>query len=238
MKADTRLLLSAVLTLTLLAGCTGLPPGYSSAGLYRVKPGDTLYSIAFRYGLDYKSLAQINGIGPPYTIFVDQTIKLRGSAKMPEQDGGPSVATTRTRPPAQSTRPQPVIKAPSAPVSAWRWPLQGDVIKPFSLKQPANKGIGIAGKRGAKVIAAADGAVVYAGGNLRGYGKLVIIKHNDTFLSAYGNNSSLLVKEGESVRAGKAIARVGNAASDQEMLHFEIRVDGKPVDPLKYLPKP
>ena len=235
MKADTRVVVSALLVLSLLAGCVGLPPGYSAPGLYRVKKGDTLYSIAFRYGLDYKSLARLNGIGPPYVIYVDQMIKLRGTARLPEKDSGPTKTEKRQNRPSPVAK-TPAIKTPTAPVSAWRWPLKGNIIKPFSLKQPVNKGIDIAGKKGDKVVAAADGAVVYAGGNLRGYGKLVIIKHNDTFLSAYGNNASLLVKEGETVKAGKAIARVGSSSTDVEMLHFEIRVDGKPVDPLRYLP--
>ena len=232
----SRIVALVLLLAILLAGCAGLPAGYSHPSLYKVKRGDTMYSIAFRYGLDYKSLARLNGIGPPYTIYADQWLKLRGSARMPEKDSGP-VATTTSKP---KTRAEPAlkppIKAPTAAVTGWRWPLKGAVIKPFSLKQPINKGIGIAGRKGDTVVAAADGVVVYAGGNLRGYGKLVIIKHNDTFLSAYGNNASMLVKEGQSVKAGTAIARVGKSAADVEMLHFEIRQDGKPRDPLDFLP--
>ena len=219
--------------LLLLAGCAGLPAGYTgdTSGSYKVRKGDTLYSIAFRFGLDYKSLAKINGIGPSYTIYPDQIISLRGSAKLPESDSGP-VAASRPRPKAAP----PPVKVPDKPVSGWRWPLKGKVISPFSLKNPVNKGIDIAGKKGQTVVAAADGVVVYAGGNLRGYGKLVIIKHNDSYLSAYGNNDLMLVKEGQKVKAGKSIARVGRSASNEEMLHFEIRRDGKPVDPIRYLP--
>lgn len=230
-------MLSLSLLLGLLTACTGLPPIYTSgpaSGTYVVKKGDTLYSIAFRYGLDYKSLARINGIQPPYTIFVDQTLRLKGSARLPEKDSGPS----KPPPPrVVATRPsEPLPEVSKAPVSAWRWPLDGKVVAGFSLKQPINKGIDIGGKRGDKVVAAADGVVVYAGGNLRGYGKLVIIKHNDTFLSAYGNNERLRVKEGAKVKAGKSIASVGTSSAGVDMLHFEIRRDGKPVDPLKYLP--
>ncbi len=227
--------LSAVLCLVLISGCAGLPAVYTAAtsGTYKVRTGDTLYSIAFRYGLDYKSLARINGIQPPYTIYADQVIRLRGSAKLPKEDSGP---TNRPTSKTATRKIPPPIQAPSKPVSAWRWPLEGKIISPFSLKNPVNKGIDIAGKEGEKVVAAADGVVVYAGGNLRGYGKLVIIKHNDNYLSAYGNNDSMLVREGESVKAGKSIARVGKTAADVEMLHFEIRRDGKPVDPMKYLP--
>jgi len=231
----TNLSLSLVLTLVLISGCAGLPAAYTAAtsGTYKVRSGDTLYSIAFRYGLDYKSLAKINRIQPPYIIYVDQVIKLRGSAKLPDSDSGPV-----NRPTAKTTpkKVPPPVNVPNKPVGNWRWPLNGRVIGSFSLKHPVNKGIDIAGKKGDKVVAAADGVVVYAGGNLRGYGKLVIIKHNDNYLSAYGNNDSMLVKEGESVKAGKSIARVGKSAGDVEMLHFEIRRDGKPVDPMKYLP--
>lgn len=235
LSRKTNLSLALVLCLVLVSGCAGLPAAYTAAtsGTYKVRSGDTLYSIAFRYGLDYKSLAQINRIQPPYTIYTDQVIKLRGSAKLPASDSGPV-----NRPTAKtSAKPiPPPVKVPNKPVGDWRWPLNGRVISAFSLKNPVNKGIDIAGKKGDKVVAAADGVVVYAGGNLRGYGKLVIIKHNDNYLSAYGNNDSMLVKEGESVKAGKSIARVGKSAADVEMLHFEIRRDGKPVDPMKYLP--
>ena len=221
-----------MLCLLLLAGCAGLPAVYTGGipGNYKVRKGDTLYSIAFRYGLDYKSLAKINGIRSPYTIYADQVIRLRGSAKLPESDSGP---VAKSPPPKRAP---PTVKAPVKPVSAWRWPLKGKVISPFSLKNPVNKGIDIAGKKGQTVVAAADGVVVYAGGNLRGYGKLVIIKHNDSYLSAYGNNGLMLVKEGQRVKAGKSIARVGRSASNEEMLHFEIRRDGKPVNPMRYLP--
>ena len=106
----------------------------------------------------------------------------------------------------------------------------------FSLKKNINKGIDIKGKAGQRVSAAADGMVVYAGGNLRGYGKLVIIKHNESFLSAYGNNQEILVREGEQVKGGQMVAKVGTTAGKVEMLHFEVRLNGRPEDPLKYLP--
>lgn len=232
MKNGIRLfLLTAILV---LGGCAGLPAVYSPGGAeaYKVKKGDTLYSIAFRYGLDYKSVARINGIPYPYVIYPDQVIRLRGSARQPEKDSGP----VTPKPAGKVVKPAADTSNLPAQVAGWRWPLEGKVINGFSLKNPINKGIDIAGKSGDKVVAAADGVVVYAGGNLRGYGKLVIIKHSDNYLSAYGNNRRLLVKEGDKVSAGKAIARVGSSASDQEMLHFEIRRDGKPENPLSYLP--
>jgi lipoprotein NlpD len=225
-----------LLLVFLITGCAGLPPIYTVAGgtdTYVVRKGDSLYSIAFRYGLDYKSLARINGVRPPYTIYVDQLIRLRGSAKLPKKDSAPVATQSSTRPPSKISKAPP---ASSAPVASWRWPLKGQVINRFSLAQPVNKGIDIAGDIGDTVRAAADGVVVYAGGNLRGYGQLVIVKHNDSFLSAYGNNEKMLVKEGEKVKAGKSIARVGKTAANVDMLHFEIRRDGKPVDPLRYLP--
>lgn len=122
----------------------------------------------------------------------------------------------------------------------WYWPLNGQVVNGFSLQGNINKGLDIAGKNGQPVASAAAGTVVYAGGGLRGYGKLVIVKHSDHFLSAYGNNSDILVKEGDKVRHGKVIAKLGSnglEGSGKQVLHFEIRRDGKPEDPLKYLPK-
>ena len=219
----------------LLTGCVGLPPFYpvTGEGTYKVRSGDTLYSIAFRHGLDYRSLARINGITLPYTIYPDQVLRLQGSAKLPEKDQGPAVSRASTSAPVPSKK----HNLPSS-VARWHWPLNGEIVGRFSLENPINKGIDIAGKEGDPVLAAADGVVVYAGGNLRGYGKLVIIKHSDNFLSTYGNNAALLVSEGDKVRAGRSIARVGSSAANQEMLHFEIRRDGKPVDPLGLLPSP
>ena len=229
-----------LLLVFLITGCAGLPPIYTMAGgtgTYVVRKGDSLYSIAFRYGLDYKSLARINGVRPPYTIYVNQSIRLRGSGKLPEKDAGPGSTQSPSKSSSTplSKRPGAHI-VPTASVASWRWPLKGRVLNRFSLVQPVNKGIDIAGDIGDTVTASADGVVVYAGGNLKGYGQLVIVKHNDNFLSAYGNNEKMLVKEGEKVRAGKSIARVGKSVANVEMLHFEIRRDGKPVDPLKYLP--
>nr|MCS5582482.1 LysM peptidoglycan-binding domain-containing protein [Pseudomonadales bacterium] len=160
-----------LLLVFLITGCAGLPPIYTVAGgtgTYVVRKGDSLYSIAFRYGLDYKSLARINGVRSPYTIYVDQLIRLRVSAKSPKKDSAPVATQSSTRPPSKVSKAPP---APSALVASWRWPLKGEVINRFSLAQPVNKGIDIAGNIGDTVRAAADGVVVYAGGNLRGYGQ-------------------------------------------------------------------
>ncbi|MDA0791504.1 MAG: peptidoglycan DD-metalloendopeptidase family protein [Proteobacteria bacterium] len=203
----------------------------SGAKYHRVIRGETLYSIAFNYGFDYRELAAANNIEPPYTIFIDQKIDISGAGRTVKQSG-----------PRERPR-KPVAKPPESTPSGsgddrvkWSWPLSGEVIKPFSLSGDLNKGIDIAGRMGDPVKAAADGVVVYAGGNLRGYGKLVIIKHNDLYLSAYGNNQEVLVQEGEHIRRGQTVARVGQSASQVEMLHFEVRLNGKPRDPIGILP--
>jgi len=227
---------------------------------HRVSAGETLYSIAWRYGLDHRTLAEYNGISPPFTIYPGQVLRLTPGAssartatdKAPET-ASKSVDTT----PASSPNPTPPskltdvdrsknkTKQPSRNKSnglpagrpQWRWPVEGQVIAGFEDNSGLNQGIDIRGKLGEPVGAAADGRVVYAGSGLRGYGNLVIIKHNDTFLSAYAHNRSLGVAEGESVKAGQTIAEMGTSGSDDVKLHFEIRRDGKPVNPKRYLPK-
>ena len=125
----------------------------------------------------------------------------------------------------------------SQKISRWRWPVKGKIIAHFSSKAQGNKGIDIAGRRGTSIRSAANGKVVYAGSALRGYGKLVIIKHNDDYLSAYAHNDSILVKEQQQIKSGDVIAKMGNTDAQRVMLHFEVRFRGKSVDPLKYLPK-
>ena len=220
-----------------LVGCVGLEPGYKSKitkESYLVQKGDTLYSIAFRYGIDYKSLAKINGIKPPYTIYLNQKLSLKNVSFTPLSDSGPNGDASPKKARKKKTK---VSKKRRGVSVDWSWPLRGEILNTFSLSQPLNKGIDIAGKKGSSVLAAADGNVVYAGGNLRGYGKLVILKHNGDYLSAYGNNEVILVKEGDAVSKGLVISKVGRSASGEELLHFEIRRDGKPVNPLRFLPK-
>ena len=252
---------------------TPIPGGY-----YVVVPGDTLYSIAFRNGVDFRDLAQWNAIAAPFTIWPGQRLKLSpsgnaGSAHdasrpvhsapvfVPVRTPSPpsSVATAPERhaiaqakpaTPASSaaaaaTTPVQRPKAASAPVAsgasravsgvAWRWPAGGSVITRFQ-SGDAIPGIEIAGKSGDPVRAAADGVVVYSGNGLVGYGELVIIKHSDSFLSAYGHNRKRLVKEGERVTAGQEIAEMGSTGASRNELEFQIRKDGNPVDPLRYLP--
>jgi lipoprotein NlpD len=209
--------------------------GTRDAGIHIVQRGETLYAIAFRYGLDYQGLAAANRIRAPYTIFVNQRIKLTTTTAVVSRE----VAPKRQE---NAGKAKVTVAKEQAPTSSrgsgleWRWPVAGEVINAFSLAGKVNKGVDIRGKLGEAVLAAADGIVVYAGGGLRGYGKLVIVKHNDKFLSAYGHNRAILVKEGETVTAGQVVAEIGSSSSKQEMLHFEIRRNGKPENPLLYLP--
>jgi outer membrane antigenic lipoprotein B len=135
------------------------------------------------------------------------------------------------------SQPIPQDNAPIASTIAWRWPTSGNVIQGFSSSDGGNKGIDIGGSRGQAVNAAAGGRVVYAGNALRGYGNLIIIKHNDDFLSAYAHNDSILVKDQQEVKAGQQIAKMGNTGTNDVKLHFEIRYKGKSVDPTRYLPR-
>lgn len=213
---------------------------------YGVTRGDTLYSIAFRAGMDYRELATRNHIRAPYTIYPGQIIKLSSApakvVRHPVQSSSKNPKKTIAKPIAdQYSRNQGVNKkvtSPSAsPGISWRWPTTGRVILGFSDAQKGNKGLDIDGNRGDSVVAAAPGKVVYAGSALRGYGKLIIIKHNDEYLSAYAHNDELLVKEQQWVKAGQLIARKGDSGTNGVKLHFEIRRRGEAINPLLKLPK-
>lgn len=216
-----------------------------ASGMHSVKRGETLYSIAWTYGIDYRKLAQANHITPPYVIYPGQKIRV---------DGRRNTASARPNKSVDNTTPKPAVaqNAPSKQVSkpaytppkvsnnatpTWKWPANGRLIAGYSAKEPVNKGIDINGSIGESIFAATAGTVVYAGQGLRGYGNLVIVKHNDKYLSAYAHASRILVKEQEVVKVGQKIAEIGSTGTDKVMLHFEIRQNGKPVDPLKYLPK-
>jgi lipoprotein NlpD len=238
--------------LSVLTGCVGFVSvdqkfgkALAAKGVHVVKKSETLFSLAWRYGWDYKQLASANSIGEPYTIYPGQKItithndilktkpnkntnKTLTKAKRPTNSNGPSAYKTRPSSPSLEINGQ-------APV--WQWPSEGKVIANFSSKRPVNKGIDITGRIGESVLAAATGSVVYAGSGLLGYGNLVIIKHNEQFLSAYAHNKKLLVKEGQKVKAGQVIAEIGSSGTDKVKLHFEIRRQGKPVNPKLYLPK-
>ena len=311
--------LPALLATVLVAGCATTPPapvedrslGAPRArtpevksvapvarGSYRVQRGDTLYSIAFRNGLDYRELARVNRIAAPYTIYVGQDIRLAAAppardavvvakppatpsaspvrapaptTSAPAQVGFADVppapaasakpASTSTPPPsapaaASPAPPASVAAAPSSgtapatapvPVAApvtttgatpgsWRWPAEGARISGYVTGDPTRQGIDIAGKAGDPVRAAADGEVVYSGNGLIGYGELIIVKHSPALLSAYGHNRRRLVQEGDKVKVGQQIAEMGSSSASRDMLHFEIRKNGKPVDPAAFLP--
>jgi lipoprotein NlpD len=219
---------------------------------HRVVKGETLYSIAFRYGVDYRSLAKVNDINPPYQILIGQKLTIIPQANSPAtaiiqvsepEKSTPVKVTGRVVPTTGSTtQPQSskVVKKGTSYSSNrklfWSWPVQGKVITTFSPKDH-RKGIDIRGKVGTPIVAADDGDVVYSGNGLLGYGNLIIIRHNSSYLSAYGHNRKLLVKEGASVKKGENIAEMGTTRKKGAVLHFEIRRNGKPVDPLGYLPR-
>jgi len=229
---------------------------------YVVKKGETLYSIAWRAKTDVRTLAGLNKLAPPYQIFPNQTLKLsqkiakarphKSSSKNSNKSTGSTTTKVHKKPVASNKKPayggnvggqKSSTKSPanttvfSQKIRKWQWPVKGRVISTFSSSQQGNKGIDIAGRRGDKVKVAADGKVVYAGNALRGYGKLVIVKHNDDYLSAYAHNDQILVKEQQVIKAGDVIAKMGDTDADRVMLHFEVRFRGKSVNPMKYLPK-
>lgn len=265
-------LLTALLCLAQLSGCRGWRPdedagagqrSYQSTpdGYYRVRKGDSLHAIAFKFGLDWRDIAAWNGIRSPYTIYPDQQLRLREPAarSAAADSGGVTTSPGREQPVARTVTAPPPEKAPAttAPVetpqsktpqskapppvatgdpSQWRWPAEGRIISNFRPNDPARKGIDIGGKEGQAVTASAGGQVVYSGSGLIGYGELIIIKHSERLLSAYAHNRKRLVSEGQEVRAGEKIAEMGTNDRNQAMLHFEIRLNGNPQDPLKYLP--
>ena len=264
-------------------------PRHAGTGEVEVVRGDTLYGVAFRNGMDFRELAAINGVEPPYTIYVGQVLKLRGShpqaiqaaphpphptsppsgAVHPAPSGfvnvpsatdsdepsiaNPSPPVRPTTGPANMSSPTPVphvaahvAETPSAAILpaviapaggfGWHWPAKGALLERFMAGDATKQGIDIAGSAGDPVLAAGDGVVVYSGSGLVGYGELIIIKHSDEWLSAYGHNRKRLVQEGQRVRAGQPIAEMGSSGAPRDELHFEIRRNGRPVDPLQYLP--
>lgn len=232
--------------------------------VHLVRSGETLYGISFRYGLRFQDVAAWNGIYDPYVIEVGQRLRLRPSsgqvAAAPSRPAGPQAWRPRA-PTGGAVAPPPAADpagvgalparplAPTAasasgspvsnlPMPAWRWPVHGAIIGRYVSGDQTQQGINIAGQAGQDVAAAADGVVVYSGAGLVGYGELIIIKHSDEWLSAYAHNRRRLVSEGARVKAGDNIAEMGRTGAVREMLHFEIRRNGKPVDPLQFLPKP
>lgn len=194
-------------------------------------PGDTLYQIAFDHGLDYKDLAAWNNLADPDHIAAGGALRLTPPKPPVTLTALPRSAPAEPRPlPAEPTAASVVSQ--EAPV-LWAWPSRGQILAQFG--DGLNKGIDIAGRKGQLVQAAAAGRVVYAGSGLRGYGKLIIIRHSKNLLSAYAHNARILVVEGQNVARGQGIGEMGDTDADRIKLHFEIREHGKPVDPMNYL---
>lgn len=204
-------------------------------GYYRIQEGDTLYTIAFLRQLDVTDLAEWNHIADPTYILAGELLRVTpptGGAQVPQVVG---TKRSLSEPPARLVEKTSILLADDQAPEGWSWPSQGDLLSRFG--ESSNKGIDIEGKLRHPVFSAAKGMVVYAGTGLRGYGKLIIIRHGRNLLSAYAHNSKILVYEGQSVRRGQQVAEMGNSDSDRVKLHFEIRERGKPVDPMNYLPK-
>lgn len=216
--------------MTLLIGACVAPTywNYTPRDVHVVRSGETLSAIADRYGASSRSLARWNNLGDGSLIYPGQVIRLTApsGSRVSRPTAKPAQVPKRTIPPP-----------PSDPPPGWAWPTSGRVVAEFKGTEGVGTGLLIAGKAGQAVRAAANGRVVYAGGGLIGYGQLIILKHNDTFLSAYGYNDSLSVKEGQSIRKGQRIATMGAGSGNPAQLHFEIRRNGKPVNPRQYLPR-
>ena len=201
-------------------------------GYYTVQAGDNVFRIAKNYGRTLSEVARWNGLYDPYIIEIGDVLRV-----VPPE--GTSYATSQPVPPVGSPRSDNSSMPVVAPVTddsaiTWGWPASGPIAQGFD--RANNKGIDIAGKAGDPVVAAADGSVVYSGNALRGYGNLVILKHNSTFVTAYAHNQNLLVKDGQTVKRGQRIAEMGQSEADRVKLHFEIRKTSTPVDPMRYLP--
>ena len=230
-------------------------------GYYRIRSGDTLSEVAERLKLSFANLARWNGMNPPYKLVSGGLLRIvppavgeegvlvadrlvadakvgQGQAASSQSAETAKVAKAKGTPPsgpATRVRPEPIARATGSGL-AWQWPLRGPVKRTFAPADRTRSGIRIGGRPGAQVVAAESGSVVYSGSGLKGYGNLIIVQHNKNYLSAYGFNRRLLVREGDQVKRGQAVAEVGQAGGDW-LLHFEIRKNGTPVDPMGYLPK-
>lgn len=242
-------------------GTRGAPPRSTTAarpaiaplpanGVHVVRRGETLYGISFRYGLRYQDVAVWNRVGDTYLIEVGQRLRLSPPGRQADRPvaSRPAPPPTRAPDPVRGSAPAsgnalpgaPTASAsmpPSAGTPAWRWPAQGELVGRYVAGDRTRQGIDIAGRAGQDVLAAADGVVVYSGAGLVGYGELIIVKHSEEWLSAYAHNQKRLVGEGTRVAGGQVIAHMGRTGAPRDMLHFEIRRNGKPVDPLAQLPR-
>lgn len=217
------------------ASTTKASAGSYTGPVYTVKRGDTLYRISRMTGSSVGELARLNGISAPYTLEVGQKIRVKSSSGSSSSSKKTVVAKT-SKPRTTSTTSVAKVAAPPVGSKCWRWPTTGNVIMPFSDSDGGNKGIDIAGKRGQPIYASAAGTVVYVGNQLRGYGNLVMIKHNEEYITAYAHNETTLVNTSEKVTAGQKIATMGSSGSDSVNLHFQIRYRATAIDPQRYLP--
>ncbi len=218
------------------AGKSAAPSSGRAGATVVVQQGDTLYAIARRNGVAVGDLVRWNGLKQPYTIYPGQRLALgQGGARGTATTTAPGRTATPPKPGTPTTAPAPPPPASSG--FTWRWPAQGVLLASYVAGDNTRQGIDIGGSSGQPVLAAGDGVIVYSGAGLVGYGELIIVKHNEQWLSAYGHNRKRLVAEGQKVKAGEQIAEMGRSGTDREKLHFEIRYNGKPVDPLLYLPK-
>lgn len=208
--------------------------GTFSGSVYTVKRGDTLSRISRMTGSSVGELARNNGISPPYTLRVGQKINVKG--KSGSTSSKQTVVAKSS--PSRTSGSSSVAKVALPPVGSkcWRWPTSGNVVESFSNNDGGNKGIDISGKRGQPIYASAAGTVVYVGNQLRGYGNLVMIKHNEEYITAYAHNDTMLVNTSQKVTAGQKIATMGSTGADSVRLHFQIRYRATAIDPLRYLP--
>ncbi len=226
----TKILL--LLCISLLTACVNFGrPNQVGTGRYLVKPTDTLYSVAWRYDVDVKKLAAWNQIQAPFKIKPGQYLRLRKP-----QNFISTVAITDQKTLNSKQYKKTIKKKNNQPIT-WIWPTHGKILNKFSFKDINKRGVDIASKVRQPIVAVSDGKVVYSGNGLEGYKNLIIIKHNETYLSAYAQNKNLLVKEGDVVKKGKVIAAMGMDKNNGFLLHFQIRKNGKPIDPMRFLPK-
>lgn len=216
------------------APVTDLSPLDRSLTIYKVQQGDTLHAISFRTGIDYQKLAAWNQIAAPYKIYVDEVLSLRKPVIKKTVKKAPPAKRPIAKQSKLASAPLPEATLPNS-VARWQWPAKGKLTQTFS-KSKARYGIQITAGRNTRVFASAPGQVVYAGNGIKGYGKLLIVKHSPKFISAYAHNDRILVKEGDRVKTGQEVARMGSTGTRGVKLHFEIRKNGEPVNPLKYLP--
>jgi lipoprotein NlpD len=228
-KSAVRHFAATSLLLVLVTACSTPSSWHDNPQTHIVRKGETLFSIAWRYGKSANDLARWNRLGDGSLIYPGQRLRLTGPAASTRRSA--STGSTTKSPPPRS-----LPSIPAEPPPTWAWPTSGRIDVNFGAKPGTGTGVLINGKSGQSIHAAASGRVVYAGSGLIGYGKLIILKHNDTYLSAYGYNASLLAKEGDQIKRGQKIATMGEGPERKPRLHFEIRRNGKPVNPRQYLP--